>query len=89
MSEELKQCPLCGDKLQIVHRNGSKYVRCIKSACVFESSRHGEHISDDELIKRCNRRPEEERLKEEVERLKAENERLKDTNLKLKDQKDE
>ena len=69
MSEEWKSCPMCGDSLEIVHRNGSKYVRCI--ACIFETARHGDYISDDELKRRCNRRPAEDALKAEVERIKA------------------
>jgi uncharacterized small protein (DUF1192 family) len=69
---DLKPCPLCGDLLEIVRKNGSKYVRCISGICIFETARHGYHISDDELIKRCNRRPAEDALTAEVERLKAE-----------------
>ena len=69
--DNLKPCPFCGNLLEIVHKNGSKYVRCISGTCIFETARHGYHISDDELIKRCNRRPAEEALKKEVERLKS------------------
>lgn len=65
-----KPCPFCGNLLEIVHKNGRKYVRCISGTCIFETARHGYHISDDELIKRCNRRPAEDALKAEVERLK-------------------
>lgn len=68
MSNELKPCPMCGDPLEIVYRNGSKYARCI--TCVFETARHGYHIPDDELKRRCNRRPAEDALKAENERLK-------------------
>jgi hypothetical protein len=56
--------------LEIVRKNGSKYVRCISGICVFETARHGYHISDDELIKRCNRRPAEDAKDKEIERLK-------------------
>ena len=77
MSEELKPCPFCGNLLEIVHKNGSKYVRCISGTCIFETARHGYHISDDKLIKRCNRRPAEDALTAEIERLKAENEKCK------------
>lgn len=70
MSEDLRRCPMCGNPLEIAHRNGSKYVRCI--TCIFETARHGDHVSDDELKRRCNRRPAEDALKAEVERLKVE-----------------
>lgn len=66
MSKELKPCPMCGDPLEIVHRNGGKYVRCI--TCIFETARHGYHVSDDELKRRCNRRPAEDALKAEITR---------------------
>lgn len=66
---ELKNCPFCGNLLEIVRKNGSKYVRCISGVCIFETARHGYHISDDELIKRCNRRPAEDAKNKEIERL--------------------
>ena len=69
MSKELKPCPMCGDPLEIVHRNGRKYVRCI--TCIFETARHGDYVSDDELKRRCNRRPAEDALKEELEELRG------------------
>ena len=65
---EMRECPFCGNLLEIIHKNGSKYARCISGICIFETARHGYHISDDELIKRCNRRPAEEILKAEVEK---------------------
>ena len=65
--DKLKPCPFCGNLLEIVHKNGSKYVRCISGTCIFETARHGYHISDDELIKRCNRRPAGEALTEKLE----------------------
>lgn len=69
---DLKTCPLCGNLLEIVRKNGSKYVRCISGICIFETARHGYHISDDELINRCNRRPAEDAKDREIENLKAE-----------------
>ena len=66
---DLKNCPFCGDLLEIVHKNGCKYVRCTSGICIFETARHGYHISDDELIKRCNRRPAEDAKDREIERL--------------------
>lgn len=73
-SEELKPCPMCGDPLEIVHRNGRKYVRCI--TCIFETARRGDYVSDDELKRRCNRRPAEDALKAEIEQLTEELEEL-------------
>lgn len=66
---DLKNCPLCGNLLEIVRKNGSKYMRCISGICIFETARHGYHISDDELIKRCNRRPAEDALRARNEKL--------------------
>ena len=68
---DLKPYPFCGNLLEIVHKNGSKYMRCISGICIFETARHGHHISDDELIKRCNRRPAEDAKDKEIENLKA------------------
>lgn len=65
---ELKPCPRCKAGVSIIRANGAKWVSC---RCGIQSSRYGEHIDDERMIRDWDYRPVEDAQAARIAELEA------------------
>lgn len=63
---ELKPCPRCAAGVSIIRAHGAKWVSC---RCGIQSSRYGEHIDDERMIRDWDYRPVEDAQAARIEEL--------------------